>query len=117
MQTRSTGGDYQHVVRRGERGPSGTGLSPLDDVIVGYRTNNIETEITANAIPHPTDPVSTFTFDSDGVARYDLFIRENNTQNRSRLNAVRLTLIPEPGSTMLALGGIGVLLFRRRRRP
>lgn len=91
---------------------SSGGLGPS---IVGYRTNNVETQITDNALENPTDPAATFTFESDGIARYDLFVRENNTENRSRLNAVRLTLIPEPGSTVLALGGIGLLMLRRRR--
>ncbi len=91
---------------------SSGGLGPS---IVGYRTNNVETQITDNALENPTDPAATFTFESDGIARYDLFVRENNTEDRSRLNAVRLTLIPEPGSTVLALAGIGLLMLRRRR--
>lgn len=91
---------------------SAGGLGPS---IVGYRTNGAETQVTDNALESPTDPASTFTFESDGIARYDLFVRENNDENRSRLNAVRLTLIPEPGSSLLALGGIGLLMLRRRR--
>jgi hypothetical protein len=91
---------------------SSGGLGPS---IVGWRRDNVETQITDNALENATDPASTFTFESDGIARYDLFVRENNTENRSRLNAVRLTLVPEPGSTVLALGGLSLLMLRRRR--
>lgn len=65
---------------------------------------------------HPTDPVTSFRFVSDGIKKYDVFIREFNTQDRSRLNAVRLTYIPEPATIVLGLiGGVGLILRRRRK--
>ncbi|MEZ5300950.1 MAG: hypothetical protein R3F11_09900 [Verrucomicrobiales bacterium] len=68
------------------------------------------------AMPNPTDPAATFMFESDGIARYDIFVRENNdTSNRSRINAVRLSMIPEPGSAAGAEAGIAALTRRRRR--
>lgn len=91
---------------------SSGGLGPS---IVGYRTDGVETQMTDNALEDPVNPAASFTFESDGVARYDLYVRENNTENRSRLNAVRLTLVPEPSSSLLALSSMGFLFLRRRR--
>ena len=66
---------------------------PGDFQIVGYRTNNTET-IISNSVSTSGDnstPAITFNFNSDGASAYDVFIRENNDSDRSRLNAVRLT--------------------------
>lgn len=87
------------------------------DQILGYRTNTTETVIITNlndTVGSETIPSHTFTFTSDGVSAYDVFVRENNANDRSRLNAVRLTQIPEPSSMFLSLLGAGVLLRRRR---
>ncbi|BDS06808.1 hypothetical protein NT6N_18480 [Oceaniferula spumae] len=100
----------------------------VGDQILGLRTNGGENNaatingslqangrVTDNMGSSPTDPAATFTFLSDGVSRYDVFVRENNGNNRSRLNAVRLTSIPEPSSAALAgLGGLAFLLRRKR---
>lgn len=92
--------------------------NPVGDQIVAYREDSNAVFIDNNAVVHPTEPMSTFDFISDGVSAYDVFVRENNSQNRSRLNAVRLQLIvPEPGTSLLvALGVLGLAGFRRRRR-
>lgn len=82
--------------------------------IAGYRTNGVETIVSTNVVPHPTDPAVSFMFTSDGVSEYDFFFRDNSTANRTRLNALRLELIPEPGMAAL-LGFAGVLLGRRKR--
>lgn len=87
---------------------------PLGNQIVGYRTNGAETEVTNTAASHPTDPIATFTFESDGVSAYDVYLRENNANNRSRLNAVRLTSIPEPSVGVLGLLACALGLRRRR---
>lgn len=89
---------------------------PLGAQIVGYRTNTTETEVGTNMLASNTGPAATFTFESDGIAAYDLYVRENNTSNRSRLNAVRLSyVIPEPSSlALLGVAGLAFLLFRKR---
>ena len=93
--------------------------SPVGDVIIGLRTNGAETIIGENFIPDPVDPAATFTFISDGASAYDVFVRENNTQDRSRLNAVRLMpagadgVVFNPGSlpaTTAASENVGTLV-------
>ena len=89
--------------------------STFGDQIIGYRTNGTETVATSTATADPNNPVVTFTFTSDGTSAYDIFVRENNSENRSRLNAVRITSVPEPSSTaLLGLGGLALMLRRRR---
>jgi hypothetical protein len=83
-------------------------------MIIGYRSNAAETIVTTNAIPDSTLPAQTFQFTSDGLAAYDVFVRENNTVDRSRLNAVRLTLIPEPSSVVLMVAALAGFVRRRR---
>ena len=72
-------------------------LAPLDDVLAAYRVNTAET-ILGSFTPDPVHPTARFTFTSDGISAYDVFIRENNGQDRSRLNAVRLLPITELNS-------------------
>ena len=62
----------------------------------------------------PVDPAATFTFTSNGTDAYGVFLGETSAFNRTRINALRLTLIPEPSS--LLLSGLGSLLLLRRRR-
>jgi len=62
-------------------------------VIVGWRRNGAETIISESVVATTGSPAVTFNFDSDGGSAYDVFVRENNDRNRSRLNAVRLTLL------------------------
>ena len=107
-------GDWMVEVWSHDSIAGGTG-----DQILGYRTNNTETEVTQtmnDTVGSETVPSFTFTFTSDGVSAYDVFVRENNGNDRSRLNAVRLTSlpIPEPSSALLTLLGAGFLLRRRR---
>ena len=90
-------------------------IASLGNMFVGYRDDGMEFEQTDAAVPDATDPASTFTFVSDGTSRYDLYVRENNAGNRARLNAVRLTLIPEPSSSLLALLS-GLFFLGQRRR-
>ena len=66
------------------------------------------------AAPDQNNPAATFTFTSNGTDAYGLFVAETNVNNRNRINAVRLTLIPEPSALLLSGLG-GVLLLRRRR--
>lgn len=81
---------------------------------VGYRTNSTETMVDTAVAPNASGPAITFTFESNGSAAYDVFVRENT--DRTRLNAVTLTLIPEPGTlAVLALGALAAC-FRRKRR-
>lgn len=87
---------------------------PLVTSIVGLRTNSSESIQTSTFAGSQTDPY-TFTFESDGVSAYDVFVRENSSNNRARLNAVRLTQIPEPSSAMMLMG-VAAFAFVRRRR-
>ncbi|MBN1851182.1 MAG: PEP-CTERM sorting domain-containing protein [Pirellulales bacterium] len=83
--------------------------------IVGYRANETETIVGTDVEQNATDPAITFQFTSDGVSAYDVFVRENNDGNRSRLNAVTLSLIPEPTSLgLLGLVLFGLVLMRRK---
>jgi hypothetical protein len=90
------------------------------DQIVGWRRDGVENVVGSNFLPDATNPSATFEFYCDGIGRYDLFVRENNTGDRTRLNAVALTYlrVPEPGSAALLLGvaAVGAFALRRTRR-
>ncbi|MBK1833109.1 PEP-CTERM sorting domain-containing protein [Roseibacillus ishigakijimensis] len=87
----------------------------ISPVIVASRRNNAETIHTESFGSHATDPF-VFELESDGVSAYDIFVRENSDSNRARLNAVRITTIPEPSSLVLGLGALlGALGVRRRQ--
>jgi hypothetical protein len=88
----------------------------LDPQIVGYRTNTVETIVSSTVIADPENPAISFTFTSDGVSAYDVFVRDGSTFNRTRLNAVRLALVPEPSTLFLAGAGAGALALRYRRK-
>lgn len=63
--------------------------SPPGNMIVAYRVNGTET-IVSSGVTAASGPAVTFDLTSDGVSAYDVFVRENSGNNRSRLNAVRL---------------------------
>lgn len=101
----------------------------VGDQILGLRTNGTENasatingnlqsdgRVTDTMGSDPINPSGVFTFQSDGVSQYDIFVRENNGNDRSRLNAVRLTyVVPEPSSmVLLGLGGVAFLMRRKR---
>ncbi|MCA9257714.1 MAG: PEP-CTERM sorting domain-containing protein [Planctomycetales bacterium] len=85
-----------------------------------YREGGAETIVSESVVPHATDPAISFTFYSNGVNSYDVFARENNDGNRSRINGVVLTYlgVPEPSTAtgMCLLVGISVSSLRNRRR-
>lgn len=64
----------------------------VGNLIVGYRSNGVEHVITSIAQVSAGGPASTFQFESDGAAAYEIFVRENNSQNRSRFNGIELRL-------------------------
>ena len=94
--------------------------NPIDPVLVGLRVDTPGPGTAVDLITpisftgSQTAPFVT-TFVSDGVSAYDVFIREANINDRARLNAVRLTSIPEPASAALLVGSIGAFLLRHRR--
>ena len=66
-------------------------------------------------------PATTFTFTSDGVSAYSLFVRDSlastlgsGADDAVRFNGIDLVLIPEPSTALL--GAIGFLALLRRRR-
>lgn len=63
------------------------------DMIVLYRENGVEHIVGSYVYHRNNGPAVTFRFVSDGVSVYDLFVRENNSDNRSRLNAIELRYI------------------------
>ncbi|NWK55763.1 PEP-CTERM sorting domain-containing protein [Verrucomicrobiaceae bacterium N1E253] len=90
--------------------------SSVGTQMVGYRRNGTETIVHTDVEVSASGPAASFTFSSDGVGAYDVFLRENSSGNKTRLNAVRLTLIPEPSTASLfGLAGVALLLRRQRR--
>jgi|GEM_PF-6616059 len=96
---------------------SGVG-NQISPQIAAYRENGSETIISSNVLASLTDPAITFTFESDGVSAYDVFFRENNSNDRARLNAVSLRFIPvpEPSSIVLFILGLLGLVWHMRRK-
>jgi hypothetical protein len=95
---------------------SGGGIA-VEDQILGLRRNGAETEIANNVIETDMGPAYSFRFRSDGVSAYDIFLRENNVDNRTRLNAVVLSTIPEPGTiALVGLAGVALVGYRRLRK-
>ncbi|RIK80474.1 MAG: hypothetical protein DCC68_10970 [Planctomycetota bacterium] len=88
----------------------------LDPQIVGYRTNGAETIVSTSVLNDPVNPAISFMFASDGASAYDVFVRDGSTFDRSRLNAVRLTYIPEPSTVVLLFVGAGCLGLTQYRR-
>ncbi len=99
----------------------------INNQFLGLRTNNNENAaatingvlqgngiVTSTMSGTSSGPAHTFTFLADGSSYYDVFARENNNEDRSRLNAVRLTLVPEPSTFLLAVLS-GLFILRRQR--
>lgn len=89
----------------------------VGDQIVGITQFGPPEIIFTNSFtPDPDDPF-VFTFDSTGLANgFGIFTRENNSANRARFNALRLTAVPEPATATLGLLGMCGLMARRRKR-
>jgi hypothetical protein len=96
--------------------PTGLGGGNIGPQQAAWRRNGSENSVSMSVLGHPTDPAITFTFPSDGIGTYDVFLRENNTQNRMRINALTLALIPEPSTLTLLLGLLAVRIVRRKRQ-
>jgi hypothetical protein len=82
---------------------------------VGFQTlppgmTAFETIVSSTVTPHATDPAITFLLDADGVSHYSVFTRENSDLNRSRLNAVRVTMIPEPAALTIVAAAALLLM-------
>jgi hypothetical protein len=68
----------------------------MGNMIVAYRKNGATTVVSSSVVPTAAGPAITFQLDSDGLSAYDVFVRENNGANRSRLNAVELIPLWQP---------------------
>lgn len=90
----------------------------VDPVIVGYRRNGAETIVASGVLADADNPAISFVFESDGIGAYDVFVRDapGGSTHRTRLNAVRLVLLPAPSALPAGLAMIGLLAARRRRR-
>jgi len=93
----------------------------IGDLEIGLRTKTSKAAapsstniLTSSFTPNENDPY-TFEFESDGIAAYDFFVREANVANQTRMNAFRLTYIPEPGVPALLSVFLGACLMKRRR--
>ena len=89
------------------------------DQIIGIKDADGETLWTTDFDESATAPF-TYQFDTADYANtFTIFARGNdgneNEINRSRVNALQLTLIPEPASVAL-VGLGGIMIFSRRRR-
>ncbi len=93
---------------------------PTGNQIVGITRFQAGPEIiyTNTFTPNPTTPF-TFIVDTRTTVLPDgfgIFTRENNSQDRARFNALRMTnLVPEPTTAGLGMLGAAALLARRRR--
>jgi len=87
------------------------------EMIAAYRENGTEFIVDTSVLPTATGPAASFIFESDGVSAYDVFLREApGGNNRTRLNAVRLTfVIPTPAALPAGLAMLGLMTLRRRR--
>lgn len=74
----------------------------IGDSIVGYRRNDSETIVSTSVSADPVNPAIVFTFTSDGTSAYDVFVRENNSANVARLNAVELAAPDGPTDILLS---------------
>ena len=101
------------------------GLAAIVDQRIGIITTTGVTtsEVTYGAAVDQVfdGPATTFTFTSDGVSAYTLFVRDslastlsNGADDAVRFNGIDLVLIPEPSTALL--GAIGFLALIRRRR-
>lgn len=89
----------------------------VGQLIIGLKTGPLAVpgnETLYSGVSDSENPAGTFTFVADGSTQYHIFTREDNDNDRSRFNALRLTLIPEPAS-FLMFGAAGLLAVRRRR--
>ncbi len=82
---------------------------------VGYRRNGQETVVSTNVAPAAALPAFTVRFASDGVAAYDVFVRENNTANRARLNAVELRQVAQVPYSRVVVGQAPYEYYRLSR--
>ncbi|MEM9348381.1 MAG: PEP-CTERM sorting domain-containing protein [Planctomycetota bacterium] len=97
---------------------------PADSFNTGIVDDGTSTTLVTGVTPNPTStlvastdrlPAVSFEFTSDGTSAYSVFlVDEPGGGTRTRLNAVRLTFVPEPGS--LAMLSAGALCMLRRRR-
>ncbi|MEM6259481.1 MAG: PEP-CTERM sorting domain-containing protein [Planctomycetota bacterium] len=95
-----------------------------DDFNTGILDDGVGTTLVTGATPNPSStlvastnrlPAVSFNFTSDGTSAYGVFlVDEPGSGTRTRLNALRLTLVPEPSSLAL-LGLSGLCMLRRRR--
>jgi len=58
-----------------------------------YRVNGTQRIVGNAVLPKAAEPAITFQFESDGTSAYDVFLRENSANDRTRLNAVQLTYL------------------------